>query len=344
MLSLLVVFLCSIATAAPSLRSLTLLETADDDNQIAAVVQLDADTGVFTQIGKNFSWSTEAALSMDCVTAFAPAVSGYPARWMSAVGSGPSIATVDASSGVLVGTSPSLSPSYILASMSWDATLGLLVAVAGLGDRVDLVTVNATTGIVSVLASALALPFPQACQSALSLVSGTFYTVSNDKANDDADQTVDAYALSNGTLLASAAWPALNAGALGRPLVVPAASADGEDTLVLSWAAPDSGSGAGRPLRFLQLDVRSGAQRVLAELPASFSGVVIDAGGQSPASPARAANGSFSMVAFGFDNPSDTAYLLRVGPISSGASGPLAAVAMTALVGSGFPWAPVLLD
>jgi hypothetical protein len=211
-LQLAALFLCASVScgAAPSLRALTLLETEDDDAQVAAVVELDAASGAQRQVGLNFSWSTEVGLSMDCVTAFAPAAGGAPARYLSVLGSGPSIATVDAEAGALTSTSPPLAPPYIVASMAWDAALGLLIAIAApaaAAARVDLVSINASSGAVAVLAGSLALPFPQACQSALSLASGTFYTVSNDATNDEADQTVDAYALPSGRQLASAAWP-----------------------------------------------------------------------------------------------------------------------------------------
>jgi hypothetical protein len=218
----------------------------------------------------------------------------------------------------------------------------MAVAQAATGD-VSLVSINATTGAVALVSSLAGLPFPEACTSALSLASGTLYTVGLDAANDDADQTVDAFELASGRRLASVAWPARSVGAVGRPVAVPPAAGDASDTLVLAWAAPEAGPD--RPLRFLQLDVRTAAQRVLAELPPAFADTVIDAGGQSAQPPVRAADGSFTLYAFAFDNPLDAQYLLQVGPITPGAAGPLANVSMTAIAATaGFLWSPVLLS
>jgi hypothetical protein len=347
MLLCLVLALASQARLARSalspLRALALLDTQDDDAQIAAVVAVDARTGALAQVGANFSWSTQAATSLDCATAFAPADarSGAPARWLSvvAVAGGAGVAAVAAASGAVLWTSPALAPPYVIASIAWDAATGALMAVAAApSGRTDFVAVDQTTGKVTVVHAGLGgLPFPEPCQAALSLASGTLVTVGLDSSNDDADQTVDAYALASGAMLASLPWPSKTSGSVGRPMLVPAAAPGGNDTLVLIWSAPESAS---RPLRFLQLDLHSGAQRVLAEVPAAFPGLVVDIGGQ-PSSVQRAANGSFSFSAFGFDNPSDAQYLLQVGPVS--ASGGPAAVVMTALSGAGFAWSPALL-
>ena len=335
--------------ALPSLRALALLNTENDDAQTAGLVEVDARTGSVRAIGFNFSWSTQAATSLDCATAFAPASAPASARWMSVVGAGPSIAQVDALSGSLLGMSAPLAPPYVVASVSYDEGTGLLVAVAqSLRGSVDLVSINATSGAVVVISRALAgMPFPQPCQSALSLATGTLYTVSDDTDNDDAAQAVEAYSISSGALLHSVPWPAPSAGAVGRPIVVPAAHAGGDDTLVLIWSAPPSATPA-RGIRFLQLELANATQRILAELPASFSGLVIDIGGQSPQSPPRAADGSFSIVAFGFDNPTDSAYLVQVGSVRSGcahsAGGQLANVTLTPVLSSAFLWSPAIVD
>ena len=323
----------------PALRALALLNTEDDDAQVAGVVSVDAASGAVTAVGSNFSWSTQASTSRDCATAFA--ADGAGGRWLSVIGAGPSIAAVDAATGALLGVSPPLTPPYVIASMSWDARAGALVAVAQASDgSVDLVVINATSGAVAPIATKLAgLPFPEPCQSAISLATGTLYVVGLDAANDDADQVVEAFTL-DGVRTASVPWPATTAGAVGRPVAVPPAAAGGNDDLVLIWAAPDAGPA--RPLRYLQLDVRTAAQRVLAELPQQYAGAVVDIGGQSAQAPARAADGSFSLTALVFDNPTDAQLLLRVGPIKAGASGPPADVALTALnAGAGFLWSPV---
>ena len=329
------------ASAPPLLRALALLDTEDDDAQVAGVVAVDASSGAVTAVGANFSWATQAATSLDCATAFAPGGSGG-GRWLSVIGAGPSVAAVDAATGALLGVSPALAPSYVVASVSFDARTGALVAVAQAANgSVDLVSINATSGAVAVLARGLAgLRFPEPCQSAISLATGTLYVVGLDAENDDADQVVDAYDLT-GAKLASVPWPATTAGAVGRPVAVPPAAAGGGDDLVLVWAAP--GAGPSRPLRLLQLDVRTAAQRVLAELPEKYAGAVVDIGGQSAQTPARAADGSFSLTFFVFDNPTDAQLVLRVGPVAPGATGPPADVALTALNGAGFLWSPALI-
>jgi hypothetical protein len=57
------------------------------------------------------------------------------------------VATVDAETGALTGTSPALAPPYIIASMAWDAALGLLIVFYPASAAVSIIWVIAGTAV-----------------------------------------------------------------------------------------------------------------------------------------------------------------------------------------------------
>ena len=291
---------------------------------------------------KTFDWSVQWSTSLDCATTFAATPTP---RWLSLIGAGPGVASVDASSGALLSVSPPLSTAYVVDSIAWDEAQGNIVAVGvaeGTGTKADLIRINATTGAVTVeLRGIDGAAFPQPCASALSLGTRTLYTVANDAEMDDADQAVEAYDLDTGKLRSSVAWPAKSKreGPLGAPVVVAAAAAGGPDTLMLIWADAD----LARPLRFVTLDFASGNLTVLCELPAKFKDTVVDIGGIGPVAVKAAPDGSFSLVAMAFDNSADESYLLTIA-VGAGAGAGSGNVTMIKLDAGGKAlWAPVLL-
>ena len=329
------------AERAPGLvHALALLDTENDEDQVAGVVQVDPSTGRVKSVAANFSWSVQWTTSLDCATAFAPEL-GALGRWLSLIGEGPSVAMVDVATGKLLHLSKAISVAYVVASVSWDASRGDLVAVGENGAQsLDLIRINATTGEVTVeLRGIKGAKFPQPCESSISLATKTFYTIATDVQMDDADQAVEAYDLATGKLLRSVSWPAKSAkeGPLGGPVVVQPASAGGQDTLVLLWGDSDGA----RPLRYVTLDFASGNVTVLCELPRRFLSTVVDIGGVGPAPVMAAADGSFALVAMAFDNAQDEGYLLSLA-VGAGAGAGSGNATLTRLIGGGgFLWAPV---
>ena len=325
--------------APPQLRALALVNTENDEHQTATVAEVDAATGKVATPFPTFSWSVQWTTSLDCATTFA--ASPTP-RWLSLVGQGPSVASVDAASGALLGVSPALSVAYVVESVAWDEAAGNIVAVgAAQGTTFDLIRINATTGEVKVELHGIAgARFPQPCASAISLASRTLYTVADVTENDDADQSVEAFDLDTGALRHAVAWPAKSKkeGPLGAPLVVAAAAAGGPDTLALIWGDADQA----RPLRFVTLDFASGNLTVLAELPKKFAETVVDIGGMGPVAVRAAADGSFSYFAMAFDNAADASFLLHVA-VGAGAGAGSGNATLTHLEGVGgkMLWAPV---
>ena len=332
----------AVSAAPPLLRALALVNTENDEHQIATVAEVNASSGRVATPFATFDWSVQWATSLDCATTFAETPTP---RWLSLIGAGPSVATVDARSGALLSVSPPISTAYIVASAAWDAAKGDLVAVgvaAGTGTKADLIRINATTGAVTVELRGIAgAAFPQPCASALSLATRTLYTVANDMETDDADQAVEAYDLDTGKLRHSVAWPAKSKheGPLGAPVVVAAAAAGGPDSLMLIWGDAD----LARPLRFITLDLESGNVTVLCELPAKFKDTVVDIGGMSPTAVRAAPDGSFSLVAMAFDNSADASLLLQLA-VGAGAGAGSGNVTLTHLAAGGkMLWSPVLL-
>ena len=327
--------------AAPSLRALAIVNTENDEHQIAAVAEVNASSGRISTF-PTFDWSVQWTTSLDCATTFAPAPTP---RWLSLVGEGPSVAAVDAASGKLLGLSPALSVAYVVASAEWDAARGDLVAVGAApgGTSSDLIRTNVTTGVVTVELHGIAgAAFPQPCACALSLATRTLYTVADDVEMDDSDQAIEAFDLDTGKLRHSVAWPAKSKkeGPLGAPVVVAAAAAGGPDTLALIWADAD----LARPLRFVTLDLATGNMTVLCELPTKFRDTVVDIGGVGPAAVRAAADGSFAFVAMAFDNSADDSYLVQLA-VGAGAGAGSGNITLTRLAAGGkFLWAPVWID
>jgi hypothetical protein len=331
------------ALGAPQLRTLALVNTENDEDQTATVAEVDAASGKVALPYPTFAWSVQWSTSLDCATTFAASAAPGP-RWLSLVGQGPSVATVDAGSGKLLHLSPAISVAYVVESVAWDEERGDLVALGFTGTTADLIRINATTGVVTVEVHGVAgARFPQACASAISLASRTLYTVADETESDDADQSVEAFDLDTGKLRHSVAWPAKSKkeGPLGAPVVVAAAAAGGPDTLALIWADAD----LARPLRFVTLDFASGNLTVLAELPRKFADTVVDIGGVGPAAVRAAADGSFSLVAVAFDNSEDAAYLLQLA-VGAGAGAGSGNATLTLLDGEGgaMLWSPVFVD
>lgn len=249
---------------------------------------------------------------------------------------------MDAVKGVILATSPSLSPSYVVVSMTWDEDDGLLYAIGGsASNTIDYVSINVTTGVVTVLAKDLGLPFPEACESALSAAHDVFYTVTNDKENDDADQTIDAYNLTTGKKIASIPWAA-NTGTVGT--INSIGSIDGGAVI----ATIDHNFV--QPLRVWSVvfdGTPGGKVTMLAQLPASYgTDVVIDIGGMAlvPGSlPGAPAGAAFTITAVAIDNSSDGSYLLSLPLDASGAAaGPFGVVAIEAGEVAAI-WYPVLV-
>jgi hypothetical protein len=327
-----------VAAATVQLRGLALINTDNDQDQLASVVSVEASSGGIAFIG-NFSWSTQWTTSLDCTTAYSYGTS----RWFSVLGGGPAIATVDAVKGVILSTSPPLSPSYVVVSMTWDEDDGLLYAIGGsASNTIDYVSINATTGVVVVLAKDLGLPFPEACESALSAAHDAFYTVTNDKESDDADQTIEMYNLTTGKKIASIPWAA-QTGTVGTINSIGsfnggAVIATIDDNFV-------------RPLRFWSVVLDStpgGNVTMLAQLPASYGAqVVIDIGGMAlvPGSlPGAPAGAAVTITAVAIDDASDLSYLLSLPLDTSGtAAGPVSVVAIEGGEVAAI-WYPVLVS
>ena len=327
-----------------SLRTLALLDTENDEDQVAAVAEVNETSGRVRTVSGNFSWSVQWSTSLDCATTFAPEV-GARGTWLSLVGQGPSVAAVDAASGKLLHLSPAISVAYVVASVSWDAARGDLAAIGSASGAtgLDLIRINATTGAVTVeLRGLKGAKFPQPCESVISLATRTFFTVADDTGMDDADQAVEAYDLDSGALRHAVSWPAKSAkaGPLGGPVVVRPAAAGGADTLVLLWRDGDMA----RPLRYVTLDFATGNVTVLCELPARFADTVVDIGGVSPVPVTAAADGSFALAAIAFDNSQDEGYLLRLNVRAGGAKAGNGNTTLTKLIEGGkVLWAPVFV-
>lgn len=321
----------------PLLRSLGIVNTEDDDHQVAAVFAVNPTTGGAKEVDGNFSWSVQWTTSLDCASTF----SSKNSLWYSIIGEGPSVAIVNASSGKLTHLSAPLNPNYVIISTSFDDEKGILFATGvTTTNTVDYLTIDPTTGKVEVITKSLVgYHFPQPCSSAISLSSSTFYTISDDQQNDDTDQVIESYDLLSGKLLHSYAWPSKtkNIGPLGQPVAVQSSKVGGSDVLTLVW----SDFNGNKPIRFITLDLATGTYVVLAELPAKFKDMVIDIGGISPMQVKALSDNSFNITAVSFDNSEDEAYLLQLIVHSGGSSGNVTLVKLDC--GGSFLWNPVLI-
>jgi hypothetical protein len=323
------------SSSPPVLRSLGIVNTEDDDHQVAAVFSVNPTTGGAKEVDGNFSWSVQWTTSLDCASTY----STKNSLWYSIIGEGPSVAIVNASSGKLVHLSAPIDPNYIIISTSFDDEKGILFATGVTStNTVDYLSIDPLSGKVNVITKALVgYHFPLPCSSAISLSSSTFYTISDDQQNDDSDQVIESYDLLSGKLLHSYSWPSKtkNVGPLGQPVAVQSSKTGGSDVLTLVWSDFDGN----KPIRFITLDLATGMSIVLAELPSKYKDMVIDIGGITPQAVKALPDGSFNITAVSFDNSEDQAYLLQLAVHSGGSSGNVYLVKLDC--GGSFLWNPV---
>ena len=321
----------------PLLRSLGIVNTEDDDHQVAAVFAVNPSTGSTKEVSGNFSWSVQWTTSLDCASTF----SSKSGLWYSIIGEGPSVAIVNASSGKLVHVSAPLNPPYIIISTSFDDEKGMLFATGvTTTNTVDYLSIDPTSGKVDVITKSLiGFHYPQSCVSAISLSSSTFYTISDDTQNDDTDQVIMSYDLLSGKLLHSYPWPSKtkNIGPLGQPVAVQPATSGGKDILTFVWSDFDGN----KPIRFISFDILTGKYSVLAEVSTKYQSMVIDIGGISPMQIKALSDGSFNLTAVSFDNSQDESYLLQLAVHPGGSTGNITLVKLDC--GGSFLFNPVFI-
>jgi hypothetical protein len=247
---------------------------------------------------------------MDCTTTFDSA----RGVWYGAEGGGSAyVATIDAEAGT--SKKVELQVNYVLASMSYDPSTSMIKAVGSSpSGSLDFIAVNATDGSVLPIARGIKQVAPQVCESAVSTSTGRFYTLSNDKENDDADQVILTYDLATGSLLNSAPWPAVSGkqGTLNSLILLPPGTAGGVNETLAAWCVDHNFNFAAR---LALVDPMTGKYTIIAQLPSKYNEVTIPPNTVALIPPpaavdvgATAANAT--IVALAFDNGQDQPYII----------------------------------
>ena len=289
-----------------SLRFMAITNADNDQDQLAAVAQINPTTGSLSLHG-NFSFAV-TVVGVDCTTSFDPVRNVYYAI----TGNGPNIDTIDAVSGKILSTVET-EVAYGITAVGYDPTTKSLKGIGGpvSGRTLQYIDINATSGVIKVLNDDLKLTWPIPCESALSVASQRYYTLSQTKQDDDADEVLLTIDVEKGTVISSIPWAGANKklGIINSIIVIPSQSLSSNETII-SWVIDHNFN---HPPTLIWIDPISGLHKNLTSLPnkGTFkdSTVPLQASALLYIDPTT---GNITIGSIIFDNAEDETYLAMV--------------------------------